>query len=144
MTSILWQDLPSFIGDVRRTIQSPDLSPAWNECHDVITVDIADHFSQSKTPSGISWPPRVDDLSHPLLILSGRLLAAATGGSGHVFRVQPSQLEVGVDDSIIYALTQQHGDPSRNIPPRTFVGASAGAIDQCADIVAGFLVEGLR
>ena len=39
--------------------------------------DIEDAFASKKSPDGTSWPPRKDKKTHPLLILSGDMMAAA-------------------------------------------------------------------
>jgi phage gpG-like protein len=79
------------------------------------------NFSRQVDREGNAWPPRKDDLPHDLLILTGDLMDAATGGLGSFVRYTEDTLEMGVRHEIIpYANTHQHGDSERNIPQREY------------------------
>ena len=79
------------------------------------------NFSRQVDRDGNAWPPRKDDLPHPLLFLTGDLMDAATGGLGSFVRYTESTLEMGVrHDFIPYANTHQYGDEKRNIPKREY------------------------
>lgn len=98
---------------------------------------VRDNFTSSATPEGRSWPPRKHrGDGHPLLIDTGRMLQAATGGGpGHVTRVQNDELTVGVDDQKVpYA--KYHNEGTRRMPRREFMGAGPKKIKQIGEILA--------
>ena len=79
------------------------------------------NFSRQVDRDGNAWPPRKDDLPHPLLFLTGDMFDAATGGLGSFVRFTESTLEMGVRHEIVpYANTHQYGDDERNIPKREY------------------------
>ena len=98
---------------------------------------VRDNFNSSASPDNRSWPPRknVGD-GHPLLIDTGRLMQAATGGGpGHVTRVQDGELTVGVDGSKVkYAGVHNRG--GRRMPKREFMGARPPKLKQIGEIIA--------
>lgn len=98
---------------------------------------VRDNFTSSATPEGRNWPPRKHrGDGHPLLIDTGKMMQAATGGgAGHVTQVQNDELTVGVDDSKVpYA--KYHNEGTRRLPRREFMGAGKKRINAMGEIIA--------
>lgn len=113
-----------------------DFTEALLDCKEPIAENIEDNFQQSQTAGGSPWPPRKDPApTHPLLILSGDLKAAAI--YGNVDRIEGGrELVFGVSkDTIPYAAVHQYGWPEQNIAQREYMGVSEITVDKCAEIV---------
>lgn len=87
---------------------------------------IGQNFATSSSPTGSPWPPRVDNLPHPLLIKTGALLAAALNrGPGGSVRATGRAAELVIDKGtklggIPGAAAHNFGYPPRNLPQREF------------------------
>lgn len=106
---------------------------------------VRDNFTSSADPDNQNWLPRKrEGDGHPLLIDTGALLQAATGGgAGAIERIGRDGGEIGVDTGVIqYAAVHNFGSESRNIPAREFMGVRAERADEMGEILADF-VEGL-
>lgn len=98
-----------------------------------------DNFTSSATPEGADWPPRkVEGDGHPLLIDTGNMLQASTGGGpGGVARIEGDTLFMGVSlDVIPYARAHNMGNPERNLPRREFLGLTLRRAQEGETIVA--------
>ena len=95
------------------------------------------NFITGRNPDGISWPPRKDNKPHPLLILSGDLLASAVqaGAKNHFEQVADTEFKFGTD--IVYGPVHNFG--GRRMPQREFMGIGNSTIDDCGDILADFI-----
>lgn len=121
------------------------------DCEPLIIEGVIDNFENAATAAGVPWPPHAPATvkrygPHPLLILSGAMREAATGGgTGHVREiVDDDTLELGVDISEIpYAAVHQYGYPEGNIPQREYLAMSTGTIDACATVAADHSVRWL-
>jgi phage gpG-like protein len=110
------------------------------ECIPVAQQAMRDNFTGSATPSNEDWPARkIPGDGHPLLIDTGALLQAATGGgAGNLTWINNQELAVGVDGGTIpYAATHQYG--RGNIPAREFAGLHETAEDECENIIADYM-----
>ena len=112
------------------------------DCANVMRQSIRDNFTSSATPDGANWPPRKrKGDGHPLLIDTGALLQAATGGgAGHIEQLDAREVTMGVDGRVIpYAATHNYGrDP---IARREYLGLKTEHEDACADIIGDGLLE---
>lgn len=128
-----------YLMEVENSIDGDEMSDVLAEVYGMILQNVRDNFTSSITPGGEAWPERkVIGDGHPLLIETGDLMQAATGGGvGHVKVIEPRMVEMGVEiASIKYAATHQFGDPSRNIPSREYFGASEDTLDEIGEVLA--------
>lgn len=96
------------------------------------------NFNSSASPDGANWPPRkVRGDGHPLLMDTGALMQAATGGgAGHVTEVSDGELFTGVDTRV-----KQGGIPAAGIhnygrgkmPKREFLGVTEERLKSSVD-----------
>lgn len=110
-------------------------------CIPVAQQAMRDNFTASATPDNESWPPRKHEGDgHPLLIDTGALLQAATGGgAGSLVWIDSQELELGVLGQVVpYAATHQYG--RGNIPAREFAGLHEIAEDECEEILADYVM----
>lgn len=127
-----------------RRLREEPLDETFRAMLSPLRQGFANNFERRVGSTGMAWPPRKDSLDHPLLILSGALLAAVTGtGAGSIEVIEARELRVGVDKSVDIggipgAAVHNFGFPDRNIPQREYLYASADTLDQCAAV----LVEG--
>jgi hypothetical protein len=128
---IPFENLGDHFDRMAAAADAPNLAAAMEEAQKLVLVDIGRNFIAAATPEGVSWPPRKDNLPHPLLIKSGALESAATGtGAGAILRVQAREAEVGIDlDVIPYARAQDRGYAPRNLPARHFHGATSKTLE---------------
>jgi phage gpG-like protein len=126
---------------VALTFMEP-LTTGLERCYPVVVQSIRDNFTSSATPDGIGWPPRkIEGDGHPLLMETGALLQAATGGGpGHINEIEEgTDLVVGVTlDVVPYARAQALGYGPRNLPSRQYLGLTKAGEDQCAMILMDF------
>lgn len=110
---------------------------------DVMRQSVRDNFNSQATPDGSNWPPRkLKGDGHPLLMDTGRLLQAATGGgAGQLEIIQGREVAMGVDGSVVpYAATQNYGRGA--IPSREYAGIKPEHEAACESIIAdGLMVE---
>jgi phage gpG-like protein len=102
---------------------------------------IRDNFTSSATPDNANWPPRkIAGDGHPLLMESGAMLQAATGGgAGAIAEAGTHDLTLGVDGGTVpYAAAQNYGYAPRNLPAREYLGMDDESIDACAEELADF------
>ena len=122
------------------TISFLDVMP---EIARVINQSTRDNFNSSADPDGGSWPPRkhIGD-GHPLLMDTGKLLQAATGGgSGHIERMEPNGIVVGVDGATVpYAGIHNDGMGGR-MPQREYLGLDEEGQNVTEDILIDFLMS---
>ena len=95
-----------------------DFRPVWDR---IINRVIIAHINEIFDTAGQgSWPPRKDNLPHPLLQLTGALRSSFTqpDAEGNVNEQTPTGLTYGSD--IFYA--QFHEEGTDVIPPRRITG----------------------
>lgn len=116
-------------------------------CEQVTRQAIRDNFNSQASPDNVDWPPRKNPGDgHPLLIDTGAMMQAATGGGpgGDSRQFQDTGehvLELSIDGSTIpYAATHNYGDPRRNMPQREFFGMHEAAIDEAEQVIADFVM----
>lgn len=129
-----------------------DPSSAWQEAADVFRLGVAQNFSSEQDSDGTQWPPRKDNLPHPLLRKSYRMHSAATTGSapGSVTIAAGNSLSLGINlDVIPYARAQNFGHLYHRggrtwyLPPREYYYASAETIAAVGRILGQQLLETL-
>lgn len=96
----------------------------------------AGYNSSADPATDENWPPRKRRYPHPILIKTGAMMQAATGGgAGAIQQIRARRLTVGVDSSIIgYAYLHQVG--SGKLASRPFVGASDETVDAIGELIA--------
>lgn len=131
------QDFGFHIEAVRGQIESASLADELEQCRQLILADIHDNFERSQTPDGQAWPPRKDDLTHPLLQLSLALFNAATDqGPGSIQQNNGRSLNMGIDLAVIpYARAQDMGFAPNNLPARNYYGAREATLERCRRIL---------
>jgi phage gpG-like protein len=159
------EEFAQYCDEVTRDFESKPLPGLMRECHAIFLEGERDIFANQVAPDGEAWAARKDSAGHPLLNLSGALMAAATGGPGHVVRLEGRSMEAGVqkasEGSLAGAGVHQYGAtivPKRKkflsfvvdgvrrfakkvfIPARPYVGANYETQTRMADVVT----EGFR
>jgi len=131
---------------IAERLASGPYSPGLEKIKPIALQSIRDNFTSSATPDNSDWPPRkhIGD-GHPLLIDTGSMLQAATGGGvGAIGEIGSMEMVLGVDGSAIpYAATHNYGSPNRNIPAREFEGMKEDRIDEAAEVLADFVLTDL-
>lgn len=132
----------SRIGDA---VASASLVQPLRECDRITKQGIRDNFTSSASPDNENWAPRKPrrgDDGHPLLMDRGPLIQAATGGgSGHISRINPRDLGVGVDlDVIPYARAHNYGYAANNLPQREFLGLRPERVDECEEVIGDYVL----
>lgn len=140
MTTIPQQFEASQAGEVLagfgRALGDASYEQPLQETAGVFREGIWNNFIRTEGPTGAKWPPRVDNLPHPLLFKSGRMLDAAIGeGAGSITEIGPEDALMGIEDSVIeYAKYQQHG--TRKMPARPYYHAGSQTLDNMTDKMA--------
>lgn len=127
-------------------LNEADLTPALEDCLELIRLGVADNFQRQADGEGNAWPERkVLGDGHPILAETGRLWGAATGRSeGAVGRIEPRTLEAGVDPQVKSggipgAAAHQFGFPPRNLPARPWLVPPEETLDACQEVLADFV-----
>lgn len=117
--------------------------PALRECVPIVQEDIAQHFADKIDSEGQGWPAHSPATvarygAHPLLVLSGALLAAAAhNGFGSFVFVGSDLMRVGVNKGRIpYAGVHQYGHGK--IPQREYMYLSDEAIRACSSVIVAY------
>ena len=114
-----------------------DLSPAWREIADYLHKEvITKSWDTYGSIMGKRWPalsPKYrawKDKNYPgrhMLVLTGDMKTAATGGSGSVLDIKPKEMVIGIDtDYIPYARVHQYG--YKKIPQRPYFFSADGTL----------------
>lgn len=103
-------------------LNSLDCSAGLAAAGKIFREGIAENFSRESDSFGAIWPPRKDDLPHPLLRLTYAMYNAATGdGEGSITNIGQQSAEFGIDlGAVPYARRQNFGDALANLPAREF------------------------
>jgi len=128
-----------YLGDVADAFESDPMNTVIEESYQAILQNIRDNFTSSVTPGGDPWPERkIEGDGHPLLMDTGALLQAATGGgAGHIVVLEPRALEFGVSaDTIPYAASHEFGYMERNLPARSYLGAGKETLAEIGEEMA--------
>jgi phage gpG-like protein len=127
-------DAVNVLGAFAREFESKDLQPAFAGIIDDLHAGFRSNFTNTAAPYG-TWPPHSPYTvqkygPHPLLILSGKMLASVTtsGSEGSIERFASRELTVGT--SLFYAGFQQWG--TQKIPARTFMWLDPNSYDAVA------------
>lgn len=112
-------EFAKFLRNVPTLVEAVNHRDTMEELAVIVQESVQDNFQRQTDVMGTFWPPRKDTLPHPLLIKTGRMLDAATGGPGHHKRAQRKGLEMGIKpDKVPYAKYHQYG--TRRIPQRQY------------------------
>lgn len=140
-----------FVGEMAAfatAVESAPLRPAMEDARVKLRQNVRDNFTSSAGPDGQAWPPRkVPGDGHPLLMDTGALLQAATGGgAGAVSTIEDRAVEIGVDPSV-----RQGGIPGAGrhefggggIPARPYLGASDATLDAIGEVLADAALDAM-
>lgn len=131
------------------------LKPALGEALKPVLENLAANFEQSQTAAGQAWVERKNKGDgHPLLIDTGRLISSVLGDDvGLASNSRPNEggssehVRVVEDDhayiasTVPYAATHEHGDDSRNIPQRQFMGVDGNTVDAIVGVLADAVLK---
>jgi phage gpG-like protein len=145
MTQIPVAQLARELASMGERIKSDSLASPLRECDRIVKQGVRDNFTSSASPDNQNWRPRKkrkNDDGHPLLVDTGDLLQAATGGGpGHVSRVEDRSVAVGVNlDTVPYARAHNYGYASGNLPQREFLGMREERVDECEEAVGDYVM----
>jgi phage gpG-like protein len=142
---MLATDLPAELEKIEREIATQSLSPFFHgQAKRAIQQEVRDNFTSSASPDNADWPPRKrEGDGHPLLIDTGALLQAATGGGpGTITEILDREMNYGVSGGVIpYAAIHNNGGETRPMPQREYMGMSEVGEEQLAEELAGYLIE---
>lgn len=150
MTKTLdWDELDADVQSIVDIVANGDGQPVLDgPLKALLLQSHRDAFTSSVGPDGQAWPPRVDPGDgHPLLVESGALMQAATGGGvGHVYRSSPREMEAGVDKGVQEggipgAAAHNWGFAPRGLPQREWLGMKEDHQIEGADAVADHFLE---
>jgi phage gpG-like protein len=140
-----------YASDVTSDLATAPLNDSMERARAAVLQDIRDAFTSGRSPQGAGWPPRKKEGDgHPLLMDTGALLQAATGGGpGHISNLQEREMTVGVRKATIpYAAVHQYGFPGPdklgrmlNIPARPYHGATDESLDAIGEDIAEELLQ---
>lgn len=136
-------DLPAYLASMADELERAPLTDVLKSCTTLIDQAVEKNFLAGGSPLG-PWPPHSPATvarygPHPLLILSGDMMAAATreGARGHVQELTDRAATVGIDgEEIVYALAQNYGHAAKNIPARPFMVIDDSVGDACEVVIA--------
>jgi len=99
-----------------------------------ISRGFEENFYNQLDDQGNAWPPRKDDLPHPLLIKTGLMFAAATNPEhpGHMASVNGETLTIGIYDDVVSYAKYHHTGTSR-MPSRRVIYASETTVSRAFD-----------
>lgn len=155
------EEFTALLDEWAETFDSTPQVRALEECHAVIVKGMADGFAAARSPEGVAWQATQEVVNpNPILNRSGALLAAATGGAGHIYRNDGVAMETGVmkavSGSLAGAGVHQYGAVIKakagkylhyflngqwrqskqvTIPARPYVGASPAVVNDCEQII---------
>lgn len=112
-------EFAKFLRNVPRLLGAINHRDTMQELAPIVEDSVDDNFQRQADVVGSTWPPRKDTLPHPLLIKTGRMKDAATGGPGQYKRAERKGLKLGIKPSDVpYARIHQYG--SSRIPQRQY------------------------
>lgn len=136
--------LSEVLGDCIKAVEtnSEPFDAAVDDLVVTIHEGINENFERAESGQGTPWPPHAPSTvarhgPHPLLILSGKMWDAATGGPGSWWVAADFRLSLGIERSAIpYASTQQFG--SDRVPQREFYFINRFAMQDVKQILADY------
>lgn len=140
-------DMPAAMVAMARRLAEMPLDDALGECAAKLQEGFAANFQRAADSGGGAWPARKDPKpTHPLLQLTGALLASTQSGSpGNITTVDGRTLQTGVDKSVKLggipgAAVHQFGYPPRNIAQREYLYATDDVLVACAEVIGDEVV----
>jgi phage gpG-like protein len=119
----LASDASAILGSFANELASMSFVDAFKKTTDSLHDGFQANFTNTRAPYG-TWPPHAPYTiqkygPHPLLILTGAMLASVTqsGSDGRIEQISSNEMVIGT--SLFYAGFQQYG--TLKIPPRPFL-----------------------
>ena len=104
---------------IPQKIRSMDSQPALSSAAEQVRASVKKNFGRQTDSGGNVWPPRKDDLPHPLLILTSAMFEASSGGAGSFTNFSQAAVEIGIIGAAIpYAAVHQYG--AGRVPRREY------------------------
>jgi len=136
--------LKEYAESVNEGLETADAYNSLDQAHDMIVQDTRDALNSSMSQEGDVWIDRkkVGD-GHPLLMDTGKLMQAATGGgAGHINDNDGRNAVFGIDaDTVPYAAIHQGGGVTRPMPQRKYFGATEQTEDAIDELIADEMIE---
>lgn len=135
--AIAFEDLESHLAGVVDALATMPMGETLAAAKTLVHRSIRGGFNSSLDPqTGTPWAPRVRYYPHPILMKSGAMMQAATGGgAGAIQRITERTLTVGVLTSVIhYAPKHQFGEGG--MVARPFVGVDRDTLSAIGEVVA--------
>lgn len=122
--------------------------PIMGDIAKAMKQGLRDNFTSSSSPDSGYWQPRKPnphDDGHPILIDTGRLLQAATGGGpGHIEVIAAAEVTEGVSGSAVpYAAIHNFGGVTKTMPQREYMGLKVEKLDEIEKLIADFVGESI-
>ena len=126
------EDFPGYCQAVAAAFADDPLATSMAECESILAAGFAGNFAARQDSGGVPWPARRDSKPHPLLQLTGALLASTQRVSEATHRA----LTFTALGSRPYEKVHQYGYPPKNIPAREYLYATEVVVDQAATAIA--------
>lgn len=120
-----------------------DLSPAFREYVKEFNEHIRKNFeSEGKATNRKKWDALKEPYASrkkkkygdkPILVVSGKLKKAASGGDGWVQAIAAKKLQMGIN--LEYATTMQYGSKKKNVSARPFLYMGNDQLDPTAEVM---------
>ncbi len=131
------------LDEIFAKLQTESFQSALDACIPICNEGFKKNFDKTQGPPGV-WAPHAPYTiqkygPHPLLILSGAMLASVTqsGAEGRIESVGERDAEIGT--SLFYAGFQQFG--TKKIPARRFLWLDEPSVDKVVDVFADSAFE---
>ena len=146
MTTIIEvENIEQHCQELEQALQSADFAPVLRQVLPIALQAHRDNFTSSASPDNANWTPRlITGDGHPLLIESGDLMQAATGGAHSIMVIDGRVLTLGVDGNAIpYAAIHNYGgqfsaqDGSMHVmPQREYLGMNDARLQEADQVIA--------
>lgn len=140
-------EVRTHMGAIRRQFTVAELFPALRKARDICFAGIHENFDTESSSINGPWPPRKDDLPHPILQETGALRKAATGqGPGHITSWENDGFIIGVDTGVNLGgipAAQIHNEGGSRMPQREFITPGRTYLDDAEDVIADWITDKL-
>lgn len=125
-------------------LENLDCSTGLEAAGKIFREGIKENFERESDSFGSIWPPRKDDLPHPLLRLTYAMYNAASeeGAAGQITNIGQQSAEFGIDLGVVpYARRQNFGDALANLPAREYFYAMDEVEEAMGEVIAADVAQ---